>query len=111
MLVFRNQCLLAICVLCLPLTKGRAAKRVPWEGSRMASSPIPAPPLVTARAFPNLKFRQPVEIRYNETLNRFFVLELEGLVYSFPPNELVEKADLVYQEEAVYIIAGQEKEY
>ena len=62
----------------------------------MASSPIPAPPLVTARAFPNLKFRQPVEIRYNEVLNRFFVLELEGLVYSFPPNELVEKADLVY---------------
>ena len=62
----------------------------------MASSPIPAPPLVTARAFPNLKFRQPVEIRYNEALNRFFVLELEGLVYSFPPDELVEKADLVY---------------
>ena len=62
----------------------------------MASSPIPAPQLVTARAFPNLKFRQPVEIRYNEVLNRFFVLELEGLVYSFPPDELVEKADLVY---------------
>jgi len=91
-----NACLLIVCLLFLPIANFQAAKRVPWDGSRMASSPIPAAPLVTTRVFPNLKFRQPVEMRYSEVLNRFFVLELEGLIYSFPPDELVEKADLVY---------------
>ena len=93
---FCKPCLLVTCVLFLPLANAQSTKRVPWDGSRMASSPISTLPLVTARAFPNLKFRQPVEIRYNEVLNRFFVLELEGLLYSFPPDELVERADLVY---------------
>ena len=80
----------------LPLAKGEAANRLAWDGSRMSSSPIPSPPLITVPAFPKLKFHQPVEIRYNKVLNRFFVLELEGQVYSFPPEESVQKADLVY---------------
>ena len=80
----------------LPMVKSEAAKRLAWDGSRMSSSPIPSPPLITVPAFPKLKFHQPVEIRYNKVLNRFFVLELEGRVYSFPPEESVEKADLVY---------------
>ena len=79
----------------LPLAKGAAAKRLAWDGSRMASSPIPVPPLVTVPAFPNLKFRQPVEIRFNRTLNRFFVLQLNGQLYSFPPDETVAQANLV----------------
>ena len=79
----------------LPLAKGAAAKRLAWDGSRMAFSPIPAPPLVTVPAFPNLKFKQPVEIRFNRTLNRFFVLQLNGHLFSFPPNETVQQADLV----------------
>ena len=79
----------------LPLAKGAAAKRLAWDGSRMASSPIPVPPLVTVPAFPNLKFRQPVEIRFNHTLNRFFVLQLNGQLFSFPPDETVAQADLV----------------
>ncbi len=80
----------------MPLAKSEAAKRLAWDGSRMSSSPIPSPSLITVPAFSRLKFHQPVEIRYNEVLNRFFVLELEGRVYSFPPEESVEKADLVY---------------
>jgi len=80
----------------LPLAKGEVAKRLAWDASRMSSSPIASPPLITVPAFPNLKFHQPVEIRYNQVLNRFFVLELEGRVYSFHPEESLEKADLVY---------------
>ena len=94
---FRNLCLLVVCVFFLPFANGQAAKREPWDGSRMASSPISALPLVTARAFANLKFRQPVEIRFNKTLNRFFVLELGGKLYSFPPDENVQQADLAFE--------------
>ena len=50
---------------------------------------------MTTPAFPKLKFRQPVEIRFNGTLNRFFVLELRGRLYSFPPDPKVEQADLI----------------
>ncbi len=94
---FRDLCLLVVCVFFLPLANGQAAKREPWDGSRMASSPISALQLVTTRAFANLKFRQPVEIRFNKTLNRFFVLELGGKLYSFPPDENVQQADLAFE--------------
>ena len=94
--MFTRRIVLALLVaVLLPLAKGTAAKRLAWDGSRMASSPIPVPPLVTVPAFPNLKFRQPVEIRFNHTLNRFFVLQLNGQLFSFPPNESVEQAYLV----------------
>jgi putative heme-binding domain-containing protein len=91
----RSTVLVLVAAVLLPLAKGTAAKRLPWDGSRMASSPIPASPLVTTPAFPKLKFRQPVEIRFNGTLNRFFVLELRGRLYSFPPDPKVEQADLI----------------
>ena len=94
--MFTRRIVLALLVaVLLPLAKGAAAKRLAWDGSRMASSPIPVPPLVTVSAFPNLKFRQPVEIRFNRLLNRFFVLQLNGQLFSFPPDKTVAQADLV----------------
>ena len=103
----RIQWLLVVLVLWGPLPKGQSAKRVPWDGSQMASSPIPAPLLVTERAFQNLKFQQPVEIRFNKTLNRFFVLELGGKLFSFPPDPNVQQADLVYDLKANVLGARQ----
>ena len=77
----------------------------------MASAPIPASPLVTTPAFPKLKFRQPVEIRFNRTLNRFFVLQLNGQLYSFPPDETVAQADLVLDIKAELTRLSQALEY
>src|ERR671912_370860 len=62
----------------------KAAKRVPWTASRLTGSPEAPPPYRTERAFPKLKFDQPVTITRAPGSDRLFVAELGGKVYSFP---------------------------
>ncbi|HEY2584541.1 MAG TPA: PQQ-dependent sugar dehydrogenase [Tepidisphaeraceae bacterium] len=69
-------------------------KRVPWTGSRIIGSPEPPPPYRTERMFPKLTFLKPLDIAFAPRLNRVFVAEQGGRIYSFPNDEGCEKADL-----------------
>jgi putative heme-binding domain-containing protein len=58
-------------------------KRVPWTTSRVVGSPDPPPPFKVVRAFPNLKFKQPLLLARCPGSDRFFVGEHAGVLYSF----------------------------
>lgn len=71
--------------------------RVPWTTSRIKGSPEPALPYETARAFPNLKFNQPLAIATAPGQKRFFVAERKGKILSFPYEQKdVSQADLFF---------------
>jgi uncharacterized repeat protein (TIGR03806 family) len=69
-------------------------KRTPWTTSRLTGSPEPPPPYKIERAFPKLSFKNPLQLATAPGVNRFFVAEHMGKVYSFPFDPKVEKADL-----------------
>jgi len=45
-------------------------------------------------AFSKLRFRDPMQLRWQPALKRYFVLELKGRIFSFPDDESVQHADL-----------------
>src|ERR1700730_14230666 len=57
--------------------------RTPWTTSRVTGSPDPPPPFKVVRAFPNLKFEQPLLMARCPGSNRLFVGEHAGVLYSF----------------------------
>ena len=57
--------------------------RIPWTVSRIAGSPDPPSPYMVKRVFPNLKFNNPIELTRATGIDRFFVAELDGKIYSF----------------------------
>lgn len=59
------------------------AERVSWTTSRMAGTPDPPRPYDAKRAFPQLKFQQPVFIAQEPGTNRFWVAEVGGKIYAF----------------------------
>jgi uncharacterized repeat protein (TIGR03806 family) len=71
------------------------AKRIPWTGSHIQGSPEPPPPYKMELAFPKLVFNNPLLLTTAPGLNRFFVCEQFGKIYSFPIDPNVAKADLV----------------
>src|SRR5262245_1015336 len=71
------------------------AKRVAWTGSRIQGSPEPPPPYKIERAFPKLTFKNPLLLTTAPGMNRFFVCEQAGKIYSFVIDPKVAKADLV----------------
>src|SRR5438552_17344737 len=82
------------------LVSGQAAgeeveKRVPWTTSRIKGTPEPPPPYRAERAYPKLTFREPVFLVRTSAIDRWFVGERLGKIYSFPKKSDVEKADLV----------------
>ena len=50
-------------------------KRIPWTTSKVQGSPDPALPYETERAFPQLKFNQPLVVATAPGMKRFFVAE------------------------------------
>ncbi|MFM8475835.1 MAG: PQQ-dependent sugar dehydrogenase [Planctomycetaceae bacterium] len=68
--------------------------RQPWTESRLGSSPEPPLPLEAVPAFPQLKFQDPMHVRWQPDLQRYFVCELRGRIFSFPHAESVTTADL-----------------
>src|ERR1700730_12490397 len=73
--------LLASFVAAPPAGKGAAPARpvrVPWTTSRVVGSPDPPPPFKVVRAFPNLKFKQPLLMARCPGSNRLFVGEHAG---------------------------------
>jgi uncharacterized repeat protein (TIGR03806 family) len=67
--------------------------RTPWTTSRIVGSPDPEPAYRVAPAYPSLKFTRPVDITNASGMNRLFVAELEGKIYSFPNDALCNRAD------------------
>lgn len=59
------------------------AARVPWTTSRVVGSPEKPMPYRPARVFPDLKFKEPVELVPGPGLDRWFIVELAGKISSF----------------------------
>ncbi len=72
-------------------------KRVPWTTSKVIGSPEPPPPYKTERAFPKLKFEEPLDLTYGPGTNRMFVAERYGKIFSFVNKKDVDKADLALE--------------
>ena len=70
-------------------------KRTPWTSSRIQGSPEPPPPYKIERAFAKLAFKNPLLLTTAPGINRFFVCEQAGKIFSFPIDPDVAKADLV----------------
>ena len=72
-----------------------SSPRVPWTESRIQGTPEPPHPYLLVPAFPNLRFNDPMQVRWSPELKRYFVCELQGKIWSFVPEEDVASADLV----------------
>jgi len=68
--------------------------RKPWTSSRVFGTPEPPLPFISARAFPNLVFTNALEMALAPGSPRLFVLQQDGKVFSFPPDDSVASADL-----------------
>ncbi|MGV2337823.1 MAG UNVERIFIED_CONTAM: PQQ-dependent sugar dehydrogenase [Planctomycetaceae bacterium] len=75
-------------------TASDAAARQPWTDSRLGYSPEPPLPLEAVPAFSQLKFQDPMHVRWQPDLQRYFVCELRGRIFSFPHDDNVASADL-----------------
>ncbi len=69
--------------------------RPAWTSSQFKGSPDTPLPLALVPAFPELKFHDPMHVRWQAELERYFVCELGGKVWSFSHNSDVSSADLV----------------
>ena len=71
------------CVILLLSASNVAAERIPWIGSGFEGTPeIPAP-YAAEHIFPSAKFKNPVSIIHSPDWNRYFVLEVDGRLFSF----------------------------
>jgi putative heme-binding domain-containing protein len=69
-------------------------QRTPWTSSHVHGSPEPPLPYRAMRAFPKLTFNKPLDIAFAEGVNRVFIAEQSGKLYSFVNDESVDHADL-----------------
>jgi uncharacterized repeat protein (TIGR03806 family) len=72
-------------------------KRTAWTTSRLHGSPEPPPPYRTERAFPKLKFYEPLDMAHAPGRNRLAVAERPGKIFTFVNRPDVEKADLLLE--------------
>ena len=70
-------------------------RRAPWTTSRITGSPEKPLPYVTERAFPNLKFKDCLDLTNAPGSDRLFVAEQAGKIFSFKNQPDVMAADLM----------------
>src|SRR5262245_45064947 len=75
--------LFASLVAPLVLCAQEKPQRTPWTNSRVVGSPDPPPPFKVVRAFPNLKFDNPLLLTRCPGSDRLFLGEQGGALYSF----------------------------
>jgi putative heme-binding domain-containing protein len=68
-------------------------KRVPWTTSRLVGSPEPPRPYVNERVFPELSFKEPVELAVVPGTSRLAVVEVGGKIYTFENKPSAANAD------------------
>lgn len=88
-------CLAASPVFAQEPTVRAIQPRLDWTTSRVRGSPETPNPLKIIPAFPNLKFDEPMHVRWTASLQRYVVCELRGKIWSFPADENVANADLM----------------
>ncbi|MCE9524871.1 MAG: PQQ-dependent sugar dehydrogenase, partial [Planctomycetales bacterium] len=76
-------------------SKAEMPKRAPWTTSRITGSPEKPLPYVTERAFPELKFKDCLDITSASGSDRLFIVEQSGKIFSFKNQPDVKSADLV----------------
>ncbi len=59
------------------------SEREAWTTSRIVGSPEPPPPYTVERRFPNLEFKNPLEFVAEPGSDRWWMVELEGKVWTF----------------------------
>src|SRR5215467_8733637 len=69
-------------------------KRVPWTTSGVTGSPDPPHPYRIERVFPRLRFTNPLLLARAPGIDRFFVGEQAGKIFSFRNDPKCDKADL-----------------
>jgi putative heme-binding domain-containing protein len=69
-------------------------KRVPWTTSKIHGTPEPPHPYKAERVFPKLAFNEPIYMVHAPGLDRWFVGEHYGKIYSFPKDQAAAKPDL-----------------
>ena len=92
---------LILLVLCVSPQSSRGVEspdesmvRTAWTTSNVNGSPDAPLPLKLVPAFPQLKFHDPMHVRWQPALDRYFVCELGGKVWSFSHDPEVKSADL-----------------
>jgi putative heme-binding domain-containing protein len=70
-------------VACLLSCSMLAEDRIPWTSSGFEGTPDPPLPYGTEHIFPLAKFKNPVSIIHSSEWNRYFVLEVDGRLFSF----------------------------
>src|SRR6516164_4099122 len=68
--------------------------RVPWTTSRIHGSPEPPPPYRLERVFEKLSFQKLTHMAAAPGTKRLFVTTELGQIFSFNPDEAVDKADM-----------------
>jgi putative heme-binding domain-containing protein len=71
------------CVVLLLSVTNVAAERIPWTDSGFEGTPDIPPPYAAEHIFPSAKFKNPVSIIHSPDWNRYFVLEVDGRLFSF----------------------------
>ncbi len=61
--------------------------RIPWTMSRVSGTPEPPLPYSTQRLYPELEFRNPVDMAREPGSERLYILELDGKLWSFLPGQ------------------------
>lgn len=77
-----------------PVIADSPVQRVPWTTSRISGSPEPPTPYVTAPAFPNLQFAEPLEAVVEPGSHRMYVVERYGRIVSFENSPQTSKLDV-----------------
>ena len=97
-------------IACFVLTIGSQAaeERVPWITSGFQGTPETPPPYATEQIFPQARFTNPVSIVYAADWKRYFVLEVNGKLFSFSAESQEEPTLVVDLRKA---IPGVQKSY
>lgn len=69
-------------------------KRVPWSTSKMVGTPEPPSPYLLERVFPQLIFKNPVELLPVPGTDRMLVVEVDGRILSFSQSSDSAEPDL-----------------
>ncbi len=77
-----------------PTSEATIERQVEWSTSRVVGTPEPPRPYAAERVFPNLQFVNPVVVTQQPNLQRLFVVEQLGKIFSFPSDRDVLRPDL-----------------
>jgi putative heme-binding domain-containing protein len=73
-----------------------SGSRLPWTTSRVIGTPDPLPPYRHERLFPKISFQNPVVITIAPGMDRWFVGEQSGKIFSFRDDPNTDRKDLFF---------------